>query len=148
MTPKQEYARQHYLKNKEKYLAQAAASNKQRRVDNRFRLWVYLLSRNCMDCGETDPIVLQFDHVRGEKFKDVGAMVNGTYAWKTIETEIAKCEIVCANCHLRRTSTRAGWYKTIMIEQQTVVDKFSGGRVIPVSARRLEQWTMKKSMRS
>lgn len=68
-----------------------------------------LLKRSCCtDCGESDPIVLEFDHVRGEKYLCVSKMVADGYALARIEDEIAKCDIVCANCHRRRTA-RVFW---------------------------------------
>lgn len=61
----------------------------------------------CADCQERYPFyVMDFDHVRGEKYGSVGAMLATGYAIKTIEAEIAKCEVVCANCHRERTHAR------------------------------------------
>ena len=78
---------------------------------NRERLFDCLDDEFCADCGETDSRVLQFDHVRGEKRGEVPAMVNSGYGWDTILAEIAKCEIVCANCHTRRTARRGGFWR-------------------------------------
>jgi hypothetical protein len=33
-------------------------------------------------------------------------------SWKTVELEIAKCEVRCANCHARKTARELGNYKT------------------------------------
>lgn len=63
----------------------------------------YLNLHPCVDCGETDVIVLEFDHVRGEKRLDVSRMVNSAVSVSTINTEISKCEVRCANCHRRKT---------------------------------------------
>lgn len=57
----------------------------------------------CHDCGNPyPPCVFHFDHVpgRGPKLFNVG---NGDYAVETVKAEIAKCDIVCANCHAIRT---------------------------------------------
>jgi hypothetical protein len=65
-----------------------------------------LSERACVDCGENDPVVLDFDHVKGDKICDISRMVGcGFRIWK-IEKEIAKCEIRCANCHRRVTAKR------------------------------------------
>lgn len=57
-----------------------------------------------MDCGEADPVVLDFDHLE-DKLDDVSTIVNnGT--WEAVLAEIKKCEVVCANCHRRRTISR------------------------------------------
>lgn len=48
-----------------------------------------------------------FDHVRGKKRKNVGAMVNGhNFSVEKIIEEIAKCDVVCSNCHRERTFSR------------------------------------------
>jgi hypothetical protein len=61
-----------------------------------------------VDCGEDDIVVLEFDHLR-DKRHNVSAMT--TELWHHIEAEIAKCEVVCANCHKRRTDWRHGHYR-------------------------------------
>ena len=58
----------------------------------------------CLDCGKRyPPYVMHFDHVKGEKkFNLSQAAAKATGLAKVLE-EIAKCEIVCANCHAERT---------------------------------------------
>jgi phage/plasmid primase-like uncharacterized protein len=66
----------------------------------------YLSNHPCVDCGETDTVVLDFDHIRGKKICDVSRMVGrGLRLWK-IKDEIAKCEVRCANDHRRITIKR------------------------------------------
>ena len=62
--------------------------------------------RGCIDCGENNPVVLDFDHVRGEKFRCVSDMARQSYGLKTIQAEIEKCEVRCANCHRIVTDQR------------------------------------------
>lgn len=71
----------------------------------------YLVANPCLDCGESDPVVLEFDHVRGEKIANVSELILKQNV-VLLFNEIAKCEVVCANCHRRRTGKRAGWYKS------------------------------------
>lgn len=73
----------------------------------------YLADRTCVDCGECDTIVLEFDHVRGEKSDNIARMVVAGRPTEMIEQEIAKCEVRCANCHRRVTAQRGGWYRYI-----------------------------------
>lgn len=62
-------------------------------------------ARPCMDCGGEFPdYVMQFDHVRGQKHRIVSGMKQ--YSKERIDAEIAKCDIVCANCHAIRTEKR------------------------------------------
>lgn len=86
------------------------ASNKARAIENAKRVFLYLLAHPCRDCGEGDPVVLEFDHVRGEKSSAITNMVRGgAYRWDTIATEISKCVVRCANCHRRRTAFQLGY---------------------------------------
>ena len=71
----------------------------------------YLKAHPCMDCGETDPVVLEFDHVRGAKRNLVSTLAHQGYTLGTLVTEIEKCDVVCANCHRRRTAQRGNFYK-------------------------------------
>lgn len=60
----------------------------------------------CTDCGKSfPPIAMDFDHVRGEKVLSIAQM--RSVHWDLVLIELAKCEVVCANCHRVRTSTRA-----------------------------------------
>lgn len=65
----------------------------------------FMKSFPCSDCGGSfAPCVMQFDHVRGEKKRHVSKMV--MFSPDTIAAEIAKCDLVCANCHALRTFVR------------------------------------------
>lgn len=79
--------------------------------ENRERLKEYLSTRSCTDCKTTNWIVLEFDHVNDDKEDSVSRLLAGGYYWKRIMREIAKCEVVCANCHRIRTYTRAGSWR-------------------------------------
>lgn len=83
------------------------------RERNFLRLLEYLRDHPCVDCSEADPIVLDFDHLPGhEKRFDISRAVSGsTRSWTAILAEIGKCEVVCANCHRRRTAARASFRK-------------------------------------
>lgn len=66
---------------------------------------------SCVDCGEADPVVLDFDHVRGSKVKPVAYMIRRGFALATLVAELEKCEVRCANCHRRKTAKQLGWYR-------------------------------------
>lgn len=65
-----------------------------------------LKSAPCLDCGITyPPYVMQFDHRPGvKKVANVPSM--RCYNWNKVIEEIAKCDLVCANCHAERTHLR------------------------------------------
>jgi hypothetical protein len=68
-------------------------------------------SNPCTDCGQKfEPFIMDLDHVpgRGHKKADVSRMVHGSYTVASLKEEIAKCDVVCSNCHRRRTASR-GW---------------------------------------
>jgi len=59
----------------------------------------------CLDCGGCfQPVAMDFDHIRGEKIATVAQM--RSMPWARALLEIAKCELVCANCHRIRTQQR------------------------------------------
>lgn len=76
-----------------------------RRQENSDRMRELKESTPCADCGRTYPAVcMDFDHVSGTKKLKVSGLLN--HSWDVILAEIAKCEIVCSNCHRIRTHTR------------------------------------------
>ena len=98
------YSREHYLRN-------FAEHNRRRRLNtrryarrNRQLIWAFFAEHPCVDCGENDPVVLEFDHVTDTKLGDVSTMAGRGFSWKRVNTEISKCEVRCANCHRRRTA--------------------------------------------
>jgi hypothetical protein len=81
------------------------------KVEVRQAVWDYLLTHPCVDCGESDPVVLEFDHVRGEKRDAVQELVGDGHTLRIVMAEIAKCDVRCANCHRRKTAAQLGWYR-------------------------------------
>ena len=71
-----------------------------------------------MDCGEDNPVVLDFDHVRGKKIMSIAIMIQKRATLKKIQDEIDKCEIVCSNCHRIRTSKRGGHWRTARFDNE------------------------------
>ena len=62
----------------------------------------------CTDCHKMfNPVAMQFDHLpEFKKDNSVAVMVNKLRPLSTIFCEIAKCDLVCANCHATRTFER------------------------------------------
>lgn len=99
-----------YYHNQAYYLRRAAERNSQAKKAHQKFLFDYLLCHPCVDCGVSDPVVLQFDHVRGKKRFSVASMVNRRFSLDTIVAEIKKCEVRCANCHARKTARTQNYY--------------------------------------
>lgn len=103
---------QYYLDTPERNGQRRASSDRIREAARDF-IWEYLSSHPCVDCGIADPRVLEFDHVRGEKSYDVSAMVRRSMGVATIEAEVEKCDVRCANCHRIITFERAGSWRAV-----------------------------------
>lgn len=106
---KKKYHKKHYENNVQYYVSKAKIRNARVNLETRLKIFEYLKSHPCVDCGESDVIVLEFDHVRGKKRLAVSSLVN--YGWKTVHEEIQKCEVRCSNCHTRKTAKQLGYYK-------------------------------------
>lgn len=94
------YTRQHYLDNKQKYIDRVAKYNKKQKDKVR-----ELKNVPCMDCNTVYPYyVMDFDHREDKKFNISQSM--DRYGWAKILEEVAKCDVVCSNCHRIRTYNR------------------------------------------
>lgn len=99
-------SRQVYQRHAEEIKAKAAIGKERLRQRNYAFLNEYRSSHPCVDCGESDPEVLDFDHVRGVKIRSVFEMACAATSIKRLVEEIEKCEMRCANCHRRITRKR------------------------------------------
>lgn len=97
-----EAIRRHYYANKQLYIDKAY------RKREAIRKWVMKLKEAtpCTDCGLQYPYyVMDFDHLEDKRI--IVSKVVNSGSWKRAKEEIAKCEIVCSNCHRIRTHARA-----------------------------------------
>jgi len=118
------YFRDYYAANRERYIQRTRRRNEQERQANRKRLLDYLAEHPCVDCSETDPVVLQFDHSEPDaKMYEIGELLRRRFPWHKIQLEIAKCVVRCANCHQRRTAKQFGWYRLRSAEQAPVAQR-------------------------
>jgi 5-methylcytosine-specific restriction endonuclease McrA len=84
------------------------------RMRDEARRYVYdLLSRSsCSICGEDNPAALDFHHRDPKaKVKEIPKMISSGYSLESIKEEIAKCRILCSNCHRKQTAKDQGWYE-------------------------------------
>lgn len=88
------------------------AKQKERIKENakKYRLYVQSLKDNqpCKDCKVKYPYyVMHFDHLpKYKKEFEIATAVNFKFTKEKLIKELAKCELVCANCHAIRTHTR------------------------------------------
>ncbi len=94
----------------EKFKALKDRLNREQREKNGRFIWEYLLKHPCADCGEIDPIVLEFDHVSENKIGTIAVLVQ-RMSLKPLMAEVEKCVVRCANCHRRKHAEQRGYYK-------------------------------------
>lgn len=102
----------HYLDNIDYYKEKALKHNSEYRLRNLQFVVDYFKTNPCTDCGETDPVVLEFDHL-GNKQYNIAELQHASL--DTLKQEIAKCEVRCANCHRRKTAKQFNYYKDISL---------------------------------
>ena len=104
-----------YYENNREELVDKATSRRVVRVNiNRQYLYDYVKKCSCIDCGVTNPVVLEFDHRDGdEKVHHISKMIHDGYSWANILKEIDKCDVRCANCHRIKTAKDQEWYKDL-----------------------------------
>lgn len=108
-------SKEYYYNNTEKHIENVRIRNAENIIENRRKVFEYYLEHPCIDCEETDPIVLEFDHRDNtDKYNAISTLVGGGYSWDTIKKEIEKCDVRCANCHRKRTAKQFGWYKELI----------------------------------
>lgn len=109
-----DYRKKYYEANREKSIEYSKNTNKSFKIKLQQYIWDYLSENPCIVCGEGDPIVLEFDHRdTSEKYMNVCNMVNTRHSLKKIKSEIEKCDVLCSNCHKRKTSIQFDWYGKI-----------------------------------
>lgn len=75
-------------------------------------VWGILTKSSCLDCGDDDPLILEFDHRPGvEKMGNISEMLSLSIA--RIQKEIDKCDIRCANCHKKKTAKDFGFWRSL-----------------------------------
>lgn len=104
---KRNYDNNHYKTNtnRKTYIKE---NRKIAREKSRLYIDEYLSENPCVDCGESDIIVLEFDHVNGEKLFSISNKI-GRISIDNLKAEMLKCEVRCANCHRRKTAKQFGY---------------------------------------
>jgi len=104
-----EYHRNWYAKNKERLRQKKKIYCKNHRLRRKEWFATVKGSLSCEVCGESRYYCLDFHHTNPkDKEFNIGDMVERNYSKKRILEEIAKCTVLCANCH-REEHHKQGW---------------------------------------
>lgn len=99
-----EAAHWHYVNNRDAMKAKAKYNNQRARKRNREFVKEFLTNNPCVDCGESDPVVLEFDHRDySRKTVAISTLAGQSVSLDRLRFEMAKCDVRCANCHRRKT---------------------------------------------
>ncbi|MFF2372692.1 hypothetical protein [Agromyces sp. NPDC058110] len=110
-------ARRYYAENREAHVQVIVARKANIRRATLESIGEYLAGHPCIDCGERDLRVLDFDHREGaSKSAEVMKLAQHGYALHRVMAEIAKCDVRCRNCHAKVTYDRMGanWRSALM----------------------------------
>src|SRR5687768_13986018 len=111
------YGRAHYQRNRAAYIQRARKRQPQDRARVRTAVTEYLRSHRCVDCGESDILLLDFDHRDPSLKRASVSRLVGTGSLRLVMDEIAKCDVRCANCHRLRTAADWNWQKSAAFEE-------------------------------
>lgn len=108
------YSAEHYQKYGDAYRARATIRRLKIKRALQIHLMEYMVDKSCIVCGEHDIRVLEFDHLdpKLKSFSIARAVTDGL-KWDIILDEINKCQILCSNCHKKKTAIQYGWFKAI-----------------------------------
>ncbi len=111
------YYAEHYLKYGDAYKERAKLRRAKVKRNLQINLMAYLEDKACRICGESDIRTLEFDHLDSttKRFGIATAITDGR-KWSDVLEEIERCQILCANCHKKRTATQYGWFKAQGLE--------------------------------
>lgn len=96
----------HNTRQKEYYKTHPQSTNKSAKKRKAVLVEISRKGRDkpCADCGERYPFyVMDYDHVRGKKLFNISTAGACKISVKKLQEEIAKCDVVCSNCHRERT---------------------------------------------
>ncbi len=113
-TCKRDMQRNWYHKNKTRHVENVALRRRAEETRIISLIISYLRQYPCVDCGEANPVVLEFDHVKGSKHDSICNMISHGCSWATIHAEIQKCEVRCCNCHRIKTAKQFGYRKMLL----------------------------------
>src|SRR5918994_1473435 len=112
------YKQEHYSANRQRYIDSAQARKRVVALARAAFLIEFFRTHPCVDCGESDPLVLEFDQRRDKSF-DIARGLRDR-SWADLLPEMAKCDVICANCHRRRTAVQRGFVRAAVAQWQSL----------------------------
>ena len=111
----QENWKERYYENHQHYRSRHNKSRNKIRLQNSRKVFEYLSEHSCMNCGESDPIVLEFDHRdKSDKIENISNLILNS-SWERIVKEIEKCDVLCANCHRRKSAKQFNYKRFVFV---------------------------------
>ena len=107
-----EKSRRYYAENKNLHKQKVFEYNKKYKLEAKKFIYNFLLENPCIECGESDPCALDFDHISDKEINISSAVTRG-WSIERISKEIEKCIVRCANCHRKKTAKDFNWYKDL-----------------------------------
>jgi len=111
MDCRSEMGKNWYQRNKDYQKANSRKHTTEYRETLREYLWNYLLTHPCAQCGQTDPVVLEFHHIGGKDMA-ISEMITRVSSVDRLQEELQKTMVLCANCHRRITAQERGWFRS------------------------------------
>jgi hypothetical protein len=111
-----DYEKERWVGDRAKTNAQAGTARKKRNLK-----WLcdYLLEHPCSMCPESDILVLDFDHLDpSDKTFNVADVARDGMSLKRLQEEIAKCRVLCANCHRRHTGKQQNTFRYQFVQER------------------------------
>jgi 5-methylcytosine-specific restriction endonuclease McrA len=111
---KEKYA-SYYQRKSGEYRKRAIERRNRIKKENKEKMLLLISGKHCVDCGEKDPVTLDFHHTDSKtKTKTVSKFMADGASWNIILKEIEKCKLICSNCHRKRTAKQFGNYKLLL----------------------------------
>ncbi|HSH21677.1 MAG TPA: hypothetical protein VK992_03550 [Candidatus Caenarcaniphilales bacterium] len=109
------YKQEHYTLHRRRYIEGAQRRKRAAVAERAAYLIAFFEAHPCADCGENDPLVLEFDHLECKSFSISKGLRDRS--WSAVLEEMQKCDVVCANCHRRRTARRGGFARAAVAQR-------------------------------
>ena len=105
---------------------QSQAAKRKRVIAARAMIEEQLRLYPCADCGIADSMVLEFDHIGVKRDHITKLSWNGA-SERMLRDELSNCDVVCVNCHRRRTAHRGGFWR-VHLDFAQGLGRFDCGR--------------------